>query len=328
MINGKKLVWILDDEWTNHELEEEIFNDHGFVLKVSNSKTLEQDQLKYGPLADGVIAQVGFDCGESVIKELTSCKVIASYGVGFNHIDIETAHRMGIPVCNVPDYCVEEVSDHTIALMLAVVRRLQSYHNQVKSGHWDALDTKSIKRMKDMTIGLLGFGRIAREVARKIKPFGARIIACDQYVPKQIFEEYGVDSVSLEELMMQSNLLSLHVPLLPETENLINAERLKLMPKGALIVNTCRGGVINEEDLIQLIAAEHIGGAGLDVLKQEPPEFDYPLLNMPEVLITPHASYISDQSVTDLRKRTCQIIIDGINGIQLENIVNQKPVPR
>ncbi|WHY84139.1 C-terminal binding protein [Neobacillus novalis] len=326
MKNGKPLVWILDDEWTNHQMEKEIFNENGFLLKVTSSKTVEQDFPLFAPYADGVIAQVGFSCDQTIINELNSCKVIATYGVGFNHIDIAAATRKGIPVCNVPDYCVEEVSDHTIALIFSVTRRIQSYSAQVKRGHWDALNTLPIKRFKDNTVGLLGFGRIARAVAAKLKPFGARLIAHDNYVPKQVFEEYAVTPVTFEELIQQSNLLSLHVPLSPETANILNYDRMKMMPRGAFIINTSRGGIVNEEDLTRLLDSGHLGGAGLDVLKQEPPSVDHPLLNMPEVLITPHASYISEESVTELRKRTCQHMIDGINGVSLPNVVNQNKV--
>ncbi|WP_052427620.1 C-terminal binding protein [Neobacillus niacini] len=322
MKDGKPIVWILDDEWKNHQMENEIFRDNGMTLKVTNSKSLLKDLPEYAPCADGVIVQVGFNCGEEIISQLDTCKVMATYGVGYNHIDLTAANRKGIPVCNVPDYCIEEVSDHTVALVLAVVRRIKSYGNQVRNGHWDALDTMPIKRIKDMTIGLLGFGRIARAVAYKLRSFGPRLIAHDKYVHREEFAEYGVVPVSREQLIQQSNLLSLHIPLTPETENILNLENMKLMPKGAFIVNTCRGGVINEDDLLSLLESGHLGGAGLDVLKQEPPNADYPLLNMSELLITPHASYISESSVDELRKRTCQHILDGVKGNSLSNVVN------
>ncbi|GKV64810.1 MULTISPECIES: C-terminal binding protein [Sporosarcina] len=324
MKDGKKLVWILDDEWTEHHLEEELFNQNGFTLKVSTSATLSDDLAEYGPAADGVIVQVGFNCEKRIIDQLDSCKVIAVYGVGFNHVDIEAAAEKEIPVCNVPDYCVEEVADHTIALMLAVSRRIKSYSRQVENGKWDALETLPFKRFKDMTIGLFGFGRISQLVAKKLQTFGSRIIAFDKYADRQVFDELGVTSVSMKELLTQSDLLSLHIPITPETENIMNSETLQLMPKGAFLINTCRGGVVNEKDLAAAIAAGQIGGAGLDVLKEEPPRQDNPLLQQREVLITPHCSYISENSVATLKQRTCTLILDGVDRDHFENVVNLK----
>ncbi|KMY56125.1 hypothetical protein AC623_08585 [Bacillus sp. FJAT-27231] len=302
-------------------MEKRIYQQYGFELKVTRSDTLERDSLSYAPYAVGVVAQVGFPCGQDLIEKLHSCKIIAVPGVGYNHIDVEAAARRGISVSNVPDYCVEEVSDHTIALILAMTRRLFAYHHQVKKGKWDPLDTQPIHRFSERTVGLLGFGRIARMVATKLKPFGVRILAYDEYVFDEIFDLYGVTPVSLIELLQLSNILSLHAPLTPQTKNLLSYEQLKLMPKGAIIINTCRGGIINETDLQKLIKEGHIAGAGLDVLEKEPPQQDHPLLSMSEVIVTPHASYVSEESLVELRERTIQAIINGVQGHALTHVV-------
>ncbi|MDU2241946.1 MAG: C-terminal binding protein [Paenibacillus sp.] len=322
MKNGRQLVWILDDEWFDHTIERHIYEKNGFDVHVTRSENLEKDIPLYAPYADGVVAQIGFPCGKDLIERLSSCKAIAISGVGYNHVDIEAASNKGIIVSNVPDYCTEEVSDHTIALMFAVTRRLIAYRNQVRSGKWDPLDTEPIHRFRNRTIGLLGFGRIARLVAKKLSGFGVKLIAHDDYVPKQTFEEYGITPVTLEELLRSSHILSLHVPLLPETANLLHYDRLKTMPEGSFIVNTCRGGIINESDLKVLIEEGHIAGVGLDVLEVEPPSADHPLLQMEEVLITPHSSYISIESVRELRERTCSIIIDSVKGRKLAYSIN------
>ncbi|OCA82168.1 hypothetical protein A8F95_15310 [Bacillus wudalianchiensis] len=302
-------------------MEKRIYQQNGFELKVTRSDTLERDSLSYAPYAVGVVAQVGFPCGQDLIEKLHSCKVIAVPGVGYNHIDVEAAARRGISVSNVPDYCVEEVSDHTIALILAMTRRLFAYRQQVRKGKWDPLDTQPIHRFSERTVGLLGFGRIARMVATKLQPFGVRILAFDEYVFDEIFDLYGVTPVSLIELLQLSNILSLHVPLTPETKNLLSYEQLKLMPKGAFIINTCRGGIINETDLQKLIKEGHIAGAGLDVLEKEPPQQGHPLLAMSEVIVTPHASYVSEESLVELRERTTQAIINGIQGHALTHVI-------
>jgi D-3-phosphoglycerate dehydrogenase len=323
MKNGKSLIWIIDGEWTDHRMEKEMFAGNEYELIVTHPDDLKRDIELYAPYADGLAIQISFDCNESFLNRLESCKVIGIYGVGFNNVDLKAAGEKGIPVYNVPDYCVEEVSDHTISLLFAVGRRLKSYNHQVEQGKWDALDIPPIHRFKDMTIGLLGFGRIARSVATKIKAIGANIIAHDQYVDQQTFENMGVTSVSLEELLKQSTILSLHVPLSNETRNLLNEEHMKMMQKGAMIVNTCRGGIINEDDLASLIESGHISGAGIDVFAVEPPAFDNPLLNRPEVLITPHSSYVSENSFRELKNRVCQIILNGLNDITQPNMVNK-----
>ncbi|KAB7708275.1 C-terminal binding protein [Bacillus aerolatus] len=323
MKDGRYLVWILDDEWNNHELEKSMYEQYNFEVKVTRSENLEEDLPLYAPYADGVVAQVGFQCRADLIERLESCKVISISGVGYNHVDVEAATQKGITVSHVPDYCAEEVSNHTVALILSVTRRLSSYNRKVREGKWDPLDTLPIHRFSERTVGLLGFGRIARMVSAKMKPFDVRRLAHDEYISKEVFDQHGVESVSLDDLLKQSHVLSLHVPLTPETKNLLNYERLKQLPKGAFVINTCRGGVINENDLKKLIEEGHIAGAGLDVLEQEPPAPDHPLLAMEEVLITPHASYFSEESISQLREKTTQAIIDGVSGKPLSHTLNE-----
>ncbi|AZU62188.1 C-terminal binding protein [Neobacillus mesonae] len=324
--NGNKFVWLLDDEWHEHHLERKLYQEYGIEVKVTRSGALAEDLPLYAPFADGVVAQVGFPCTAELIEKLDSCKVISIPGVGFNHVDVEAASKKGIAVSTVPDYCAEEVSDHTLALILAVTRRLSAYNRKVRNGKWDPLDTQPIHRFSSRTVGLLGFGRIARMVAEKLKPFGVRILAHDEYVPEETMRGLGVVPVSLDSLLEQSNILSLHVPLTPETRNSINFQRLSQLPKGAFVINTCRGGVLNEEDLRQLIIDGHIAGAGLDVLETEPPAEDYPLLTMEEVLITPHASYFSEESIHELRTRTTKAAIDGVLGNELPYALNLKKI--
>ncbi|MCM3766895.1 C-terminal binding protein [Neobacillus niacini] len=324
MKEGKPFVWILDDEWHEHHLERKMYEEQGIEVKVTRSEELEEDVPLYASIADGVVAQVGFQCGADLIEKLASCKVISIPGVGYNHVDVAAATKKGIAVSTVPDYCAEEVSDHTLALILAVTRRLSSYSRKVRGGRWNPLDTKPIHRFSSRTIGLLGFGRIARMVAEKLKPFGVRILAHDEFVPEEVMKREGVVPVLLNELLEKSDVLSLHVPLTPETRKLINYERLSKLPKGAFVINTCRGGVVNEADLQQLILEGHIAGAGLDVLEQEPPAADYSLLTMEEVLITPHASYFSEESIKELRTRTTQAAIDGALGKDLPYALNLK----
>lgn len=317
-----KKVWILDDEWFSHDVEKGIYEENGFEYLITRSDTLDEDFQTFGKDADGIVAQVGFDFGRSYIEQLTKCKIIASSGVGFNHIDLEATKERGIYVTNMADYCIDEVSDHTIALALIVALRMRAYNDQIRNGEWNPLNTLPIHRLQGRTFGILGFGRIAREVARKIKPFGMKVIAHDAYVDEAAFEEAGVESVSLDELFDRANILTLHVPLTPETEGLVNEVRLRQMPKDAIILNTCRGAVINEADLEKVIKDGHIAGAGLDVLTEEPPSDDLPLLHMEEVYVTPHSSYVSVESEYELRSRTSNNVIRAVNGERPEFVVN------
>ncbi|MED1468066.1 C-terminal binding protein [Bacillus salipaludis] len=324
MREGKYLVWILDDEWNDHNLEMNMYQQHDIEVKVTRSETLEEDLPIFAPIADGVVAQVGFQCRANIIEKLDSCKVISIPGVGYDHVDVEAATKKGIVVSHVPDYCAEEVSDHTVALILAVTRRLSAYSRKVKEGKWDPMDTLPIQRFSTNTVGFLGFGKIARRVAEKLKPFGVRLIAYAPSVPKEIFSKYTVELVSFNELLRQSTILSLHIPFRQENKNIIGYEQLKQMPKGSFIVNTSRGGLINEEDLYQAIVEGHIAGAGLDVLLNEPPDPNDPLLSLDQVYITPHSGYISDDALRELKHKTCQNIIDGVAGRPLVKVLNQE----
>ena len=322
MRNQDKKVWILDDEWLTHDLEKELYQENGLEVKVSTSQSLMDDFEAYGKDADGIVAQVGFQLGADLISHLTNCKIIASSGVGFNHIDLEAAKEKGIYVSNQPEYCLGEVADHTLALALTVARRLRAYNEQVKAGKWDPLDTLPIYRLQNRTVGLLGFGRIAREVSKRFKAFGLEVIAYDKYADEAVFKAFDVKQVSFETLLEASDILSLHVALTEETKGLINYETMKKLPKDALIINTCRGEIINEADLVKVMKEGHLAGAGLDVLISEPPDASNELLHMDEVFVTPHASYVSQESEQELRSETSLNIIRAIRGEKPHYIVN------
>lgn len=308
----KPLIWILNDVWKAHDYEIERLNNEGYEVAVTRLKDFAADSKKYSGSASAVMFQVGFIVDKALIDTLDHCKAIIALGMGYQNVDMEAASNKGIHVSNIPDYCIEEVSDHTVAMMLHGMRRLSDYSAVVKNDSWDSFAVTGIKPINRLTVGLLGFGRIAKRVSEKLKPFGARIIAHDDFIPREIFDEYDVEAVSFEDLMQHSNHLSLHVPLTEDTKHIINADSLKMMQDGAFIVNTCRGGIIIEDDLIQAIESGKIAGAALDVLEQEPPDFSNPLLNRKEVLITPHAAYYSDEALKNLRVKACDKVIEAV----------------
>ncbi|RST70309.1 C-terminal binding protein [Siminovitchia acidinfaciens] len=322
MKDGNRLVWILDDEWTDHSIEKELYEQNGFEVKVTRSENLEKDLPQYAPYADGVVAQVGFLCQAELINQLDACKVISASGVGYNHIDVDAATKKGIVVTHVSDYCSEEVSDHTITHILSLARRFPAYNRQIQNGKWDPVNTQPIQRFNKHTVGLLGLGRIGSKVAKKLSSFGVSLIAHDSNSSQEVFDRYSIERVTFDELLERSTILTMHVSLKNETRNIIGYEELKKMPKGAFIVNTSRGGLLDEEGLRQAILEEHIAGAGLDVLVNEPPVFNDPLLHLDEVFITPHSAYISDDAIYELKSKTCQNIIDILDGREVEGTLN------
>lgn len=241
-----------------------------------------------------------------VIESLEKCRLIAKYAVGLDNIDLPAATRSGIVVCHAPDYCAEEVSDHALALLFACARRIAQFDRHVRGGGWFDLPLPTpLRRLSTQTLGLVGFGRIARLVARKVKGFGIRTLAYDPLIPAAVFAAAGVQSVSLEELLGASDFLSLHLPLTQATRGLIGAEQLARMRPTAFLINTSRGGIVDEAALVDALGSGRIAGAGLDVAAVEPPPAGHPLRTLPNVVLTPHFAARSEEAIEHLR---CTII--------------------
>jgi D-3-phosphoglycerate dehydrogenase / 2-oxoglutarate reductase len=224
---------------------------------------------------------------------------IVRYGVGLDNVDVSAARSAGVAVVPIPDYCIDEVADHTIALLLAVERGIVDLATQTRAGGWDFRAAGVVRRLRRRTFGLVGFGRIARAVAERASGFGLRVIAYDPNVP-----DAGTES--LDELLGQADVLSLHVPLTEETRGLVGRRELALLPRGAVVLNTSRGGLVDETALAEALAAGRLRGAGLDVLIHEPPGADHPLRSAPGVVLTPHAAWFSDSAVLDLRRKAIE----------------------
>jgi D-3-phosphoglycerate dehydrogenase len=235
-----------------------------------------------------------------VIEEIDTAKAIVSFGHGFNHVDEVAATDHGIIVANTAGFCSEEVSDHTIMMILACAKKLTYLNNEVKAGRWDSSIRSRIVPMKAIdgsTLGLIGFGNIARTTARKAKVFGLEVIAYDPYVQPWIAREYRVELVpSMEEMASRSDFVSMHVPLSKSTEKLAGASLFKAMRSSAYFINTCRGPTVDESALIRALQTGEIAGAGIDVFEDEPTSSDNPLLKMDNVIVTPHTAGTSDAS--------------------------------
>lgn len=289
------------------------------VGPTGNSK---EEILKEARDADALIvcfAEVTAD----IIDSLTKCRIIARTGIGVNNIDLEAATRKNIVVTNVPDYCVEEVSDHTLALLLSLVRKIPMLDRHVKQGKWDFAEFRPMPRLRGKVLGLIGFGKISREFARKAKALGFEIIAYDPYLPADVFAQAGVKPAGLMDIITTADFISVHAPLTPETRHLLGEKELRSMKKTAYLVNTSRGGLIDEEALYKALKEGWIAGAALDVLEKEEAEVTTPLLTLDNVIITPHSAYYSEESAAELRSKVVEAVIDVLTVKAPKYPVNQ-----
>ena len=259
---------------------------------------------------------------QQVIEQLEHCRCIIRVGIGYDSVDVAAATERGITVCNVPEYCVEEVADHALALLLASVRHLARQDRWVREGRWDRTGAKPARRLRGSTLGLVAFGRIARALAEKVKGMGLTLLAFDPYVSAEVADSYSVKLVELDELLKRSNLISVHVPLTEETYHLLSEREFALMKPGAVLVNTSRGAVVDEVALARALRDGPLAAAGLDVLEHEPAGPDCPLLDLDNITITPHVAAYAEESVGDLYRGACRIAIDVIQGRWPQSVVN------
>ena len=256
------------------------------TIRMSKS-TSADDILAVAKDADAILVTYA-KLPRELLLQLTNCKAIGRFGLGVDNIDLPTCKEKGIAVNYVPDYCIHEVSDHTVALLLSLIRKIPLANSLVQAGRWEMPAVVPITRIKGTVLGLLGFGHIPRLVVPKAKAFGIEVIAYDPFCDKKLFEQTGVESVDLDTLYKRCDYLSVHAPHTPQTRGMVNAEAFAKMKKGVYIVNTARGPLIDEPALIAALEAGVIAGAGLDVFDQEPLPADHPLRRLPNTVVTPH----------------------------------------
>lgn len=260
-----------------------------------------------------------------VLAALPKLKVIGRFGVGLDTIDVDACTKAGVQVTNVPDSNLDEVSTHALAMILALVRRLKLYDTAVRNGRWKALaDGEGITRPDRQTLGLIGFGQIGRLTAKKAAAFGYSISAYDPHMPADRIEAAGAKAVTLDALIKTSDIISLHVPFTPETQNIISRERIAEMRKGAIVINVSRGGLIDEDALAEALQSGQIAAAGLDTLSAEPPSPDNPLLKLDNVLLSPHAAHYSTQSYAEVRSKVFADVAAVLKGEKPKYPVNLK----
>ena len=263
--------------------------------------------------ADGLLVTYARVTGD-IIRQLEKCHIIARFGIGVDNVDVAAATERGIVVTNVPDYCVDEVSDHALALMLALVRKVCRANALVQSGTWDLQPLTPIPRLRGKTLGLIGFGKIPRALAPKAQALGLHVLAFDPYVPAEAMAEHGVEKVDLEALLRRSDIISVHAPLTPQTHHMLDRERLRLVKPGVVIVNTARGPLIDEAAMVEALDEGRVAAAALDVLESEPPPKGHPLLGRENVIITPHMAFYSEESLVELQTKAAQEVARVLSG--------------
>jgi D-3-phosphoglycerate dehydrogenase len=272
--------------------------------------------------ADAILTQFA-KLTPNVIKQMKKVKVIVRNGIGYDNIDVEAARLHGIPVCNIPDYCINEVADQTLAFILTLTRQVLPNHILIRDGGWGlATREDQMKALAEMTSGVVGFGRIGRAVVKRLQAFGARVLVADPFVDPEAIRGAGAEPTSLDDLFAGSDLVTLHCLLNPQTRHLINSQSLAKMKRGVLLINVGRGGLVDTEALIAALKSGQVVAAGVDVFEQEPLPADSPLRTMHNVVLASHIASVSTRAMKTARETSARLVLKALRGERLENVVN------
>jgi D-3-phosphoglycerate dehydrogenase len=281
-------------------------------LRMAKSAAAE-DILAVARDADAVLVTYAKLPGD-LLRQLTRCKAIGRFGLGVDNIDVPAAKECGITVTYVPDYCMREVSDHAMALLLALARKVVLSNNLVQSGRWEMPAVVPIRRLEGQVLGLVGFGNIPRQLAPKAQAFGLRVITHDPYVAPDVLAAAHVESVSFDDLLARADFVSIHAPLLPATRGLFNAAAFAKMKRGAALINTARGPLVDEAALVAALDSGRLGAAALDVVATEPLAKDSPLIGRANVILTPHTAFYSIEALEELQTKCASDVARVLSG--------------
>lgn len=320
---GKYKIIITDHVADEIDTEKDVLERNlGSDLIIREFQTKNVDEVINEVLdCDAIINCYAKISGE-LIRKMSNCKIIARYGIGVDTIDVEAATKENIIVTNVPDYCCDEVSDHTITLILNLIRKIKLLDKNVKE--WNLNIAKPIKRISNLTLGIIGFGKIGRLVSMKASVFNFKILVYDKIdINNNIYKKCNAEKSSFKNLLKISDVISVHLPLTKETRNLITSEEIALLRKKPIIINTSRAGIINEKDLYNAIIDKKVSGVGLDVLERIPP-LNNPLLRFDNVIITPHSAFYSEGAIEEMEIRASMEVVKALKGIKPENVINKE----
>ena len=318
----KYKVVVTDDRYKDYNEEIKVLNSIGAELVVADCKA-EKEVIEVCREADGILCNLAPMPAE-VIEKLNRCKVISRYGVGYDNVDVKACTSKDIYLTNVPDYCTEEVSDHALALLMGCARKIVSRDAQVRKGMWNIGASDPIYRIAGKTFLFLGFGMIGRCLYRKIKGLGfSRILIFDPFLDGDTIKSFGAEKADFETALKEADFISLHMPLNEKTKKIINKEAFSLMKKTAIIVNTSRGSLIDEEALIDALRQGKINCAGLDVHEKEPLSSNNPLMKLENCILTDHVGWYSEESMIELKRKAAENVRDVLLGKEAKYKVNK-----
>ena len=311
-MSTRKVV-VTDDRYGSYDEENGVLKEIGVSVEVHDQMD-EAETVRVLKQADGILVNL-HPLPAAVIEKLEKCRVISRYGVGYDNVSVETATSKGIWVARVPDYCLEDVSDQALALLLACVRKVAFKDRRIREGAWNLHREQPSYRIAGKTLGLIGYGAIARTLHRKLSGFAlARVLVFDPYLDPKKISENGAESVNLRRLLKEADYVSVHAPLNEETRGVIGSRELSLMKKTAILVNTSRGPLLDEKAVADALAAGKIAAAGLDVFETEPLPPDSPLLKLDNAVLSDHAGWYSEESVAELKTKAAQNVLAVLKG--------------
>jgi len=313
-------VYVTDGRHSSYDIERDMLAQIGAELQVCQCAT-EEDIIRECSDADAILLDMA-PMSAKAINALAHCKIINRYGVGYDNVDLNACTAKGIQVTNVPDYCAEDVSDHALALMLACLRGVARRDRLVRQGQWNLQRTSF--RLSGKVLGVLGFGRIARALVKKCSGFGfTRILVYDPYISAEACASLGAIKTELNTVLKEADFISLHMPVTPETTGMLNKETLSLMKPTAIVVNTGRGPLIDDEAMLDALKTHKILCAGLDTHNREPLPANSPYFELDNVILTDHAAYSTVEAVEELKIKSAQNIINALTGVPPVYPVNE-----
>ncbi len=316
-------IAITDFTFPDLSLEEAVLRPAGVEIVSFKEKRSPAELAELVRDADAVIAQFA-PVNAEVVAAMAKAKAIVRYGIGFDNVDCAAARERGIPVCNIPDYCIDEVADHTLAFILAITRQVVPNALHLREGKWGlATPLTAMSSLKHLTIGIVGFGRIGREVVKRLLAFKARVLVFDPAVAADEIAKAGaVAATSFDELLAQSDIVSPHCPSTPKTKQLFNAAAFGRMKRGSVFINVGRGDLADSVAITAALQSGHLAGAALDVFDPEPIPVDHPIRSMPNVILAAHIASASPPAVKTLRETAARIALQAVRGEPLPNVVN------
>jgi len=312
-------IVVSDSKVIDFESGKTAFADLDATLRTTEAR--EPDALIENTAgADALIVDASTQVTAAVLSSLDSLQVVGRSGIGVDNVDLGTARELGIPVVNVPDYCLDEVSAHALGMLLSCARKLPQLDSVVKNGEWDWSVARPIRRLEDRTVGVVGFGKIGRSFTRKLRGLEVDVLVYDPYVSASDLSAFAVARVPFDRLLSRSDFISIHTPLTDETRGLFDAEAFEAMRDHAILINTARGPIVDEDALVAALDSGTLGGAGLDVREPEPPEYE-PLTDFENVVLSPHAGFYSEEARRDLTRSVSEDVVRVLQGDEPRNRV-------